>query len=123
MHLCYDLLRYHHCLGPILNDGSLVEWLISTGHDKELELLLHLRPSAALLLLTQDPDRPAFPRKTPFQLAIRLRRDKMLKCLLQAASRYARYREPRIDQLAQPGRRQHTQLLPPAMRHVTGLRL
>jgi len=120
--------------GPILMDGSLVEWLISSGHEKELRLLLHLRPSVALLELSrlsgmEAADQAQFidTRKTPFELAILLRRDKTLEALLHAAARYAKCGEPAMAIASKAGtsKKQGVDaqvgkgLLPPAMRRVT----
>jgi len=130
LHLCNDILRYHRSLGPILMDGSLMEWLISSGHETELRLLLHLRPSVALLELPVDSTtepQSTDTRKTPFELAILLRRDKTLEALLHAAARYAKNGEPAMAIRSKAGtsKKQGADvqlgrgLLPPAMRHVT----
>ena len=128
------MVRYHRSLGPILMDGSLMKWLISSGHEKELRLLLHLRPSAALLQLSGLPGmdssherQSAGTHKTPFELAILLRRDKTLEALLHAAAQFAKSGEPAMVFASKAGKSKKQRadvqlgkgLLPPAMRHVT----
>ena len=140
-----EIKRYAGNLGPVLSDGSLVEWLISSGRDEELQTLLTLRPSASLFLLPADSKDPASQRKTPFELAILTRRDRALSYLLNAAAVFAHHGEPHLDRAGalttQARRRYHPlhrsqsahsmqkteqdegrasdRLLPPAMRFVT----
>lgn len=140
-----EIRRYAEQLGPVLIDGSLVEWLISSGRDDELQTLLSVRPSASLFLLPRDPKNPKIPRKTPFELAILTRRDKALSFLLAAAARFAQHGEPIMDKsntASSAMRRRRTilarkvnakplpgggtgdqekaaKLLPPALRYVT----
>ena len=138
-----EMRRYAQNLGPVLSDGSLVEWLILSGRDEELQTLLSVRPSASLFLLPRDSKDPSCLRRTPFQLAILTRRDKALAHLLAAAAAFAHHGEPfldRSDRGMRPARRRrlnHVQsmhglqqskkhnshqcerLLPPALRYVT----
>jgi hypothetical protein len=83
------LRQHHHAVGLLLNDGSLMEWLLQDELDDALaELLLH-RPGAALLPLTDGVT-------STFQLAIKMRRSEVLHRLLSAAVRFTTEGEPEV---------------------------
>lgn len=71
-----DISQHKSALGPLLMEGTMMEWILKDDKVKALETLLHHRPGAALLPL---PD-----GTSTFDTAIRLRRSRILATLLKA---------------------------------------
>lgn len=86
---CLDISQYNSHLGPLLMEGTLMEWLLKSEQDMALDTLLQHRPGAALLPL---PD-----GTSTFDMAIRLRRSTILAKLLEAVVRFTIEGEDQIS--------------------------
>ena len=144
-----DIMRYMSSLGTTLLDGSLMQWLIVNGRVDELNTLLSVRPSAALMplevcmtlisicmlkvvfvgqhywaLKTLNVNGFKQCGKSALELATLMRSSKTLELLLFAAVEFALKGEPHFDALggfipSASKNEDRTRLLPPAMRRVT----